>query len=76
MGTTKSRESIMVQVPVESKHKGANDFTSHHVHSGTLKSAIVVMLFVILLIALSIMICKNIMTRMQVQSNSVPIVHT
>ena len=46
MGTT------VIEVPVESVHNGSTDYVSHHIHSGTLKSAVGAFLITLLILAL------------------------
>ena len=70
MGTTKSK--TIVEVPVQASHEGSNDFVSHHIHTGTLRSAIGAMLILLIILALGILLCKKFMKRFRMERQIIP----
>ena len=71
MGKTNSK--TVIAVPIESVHEGSTDFISHHVHSGTLKSAVGAFAVMLLVIALLYQMYKKAMKRREIERH-LPIV--
>ena len=68
MGQTKSKTDIVI--PVSSIHDGNTNFTSHHVHSDTLKMAVGAFVVMILVMALTYMLCKKFVGRFGAHAGS------
>ena len=68
----KTQSKTVIEVPVNSVHDGNTDFVSHHIHSGTLKTAIGAFLILLILLALMYMLCKKFLARYRIGGQVIP----
>ena len=70
MGKTQSK--TVIEVPVNSVHEGNTDFVSHHIHAGTLKTAIGAFLIIIVVMALFYLLCKKFLAHHRMSGQTIP----
>ena len=70
MGKTVSKEEVKINIPVESKHIGDESYAVHRFHTDTLKGAVMIMLFLLLIITVGIICAKKCLKRQMLLSRA------